>query len=201
MARLRATVAADPAYGATSVAVSEAADVTRITVPVDGDAVSRQAVAAVRDLRARHVPRAFAGVDAEVLVGGQSADDLDFADIAGDHQPIVFAFVLGLCFLVLARRLPLDRRPAHGDRDEPARRGRRLRAARGRLPARASARTCSASSSADTIEAWLPLFLFTILFGLSMDYHVFLLSRIRERYEDTGRHPRVVRSASARPPG
>jgi RND superfamily putative drug exporter len=36
------------------------------------------------------------------------------------------------------------------------------------------------------IEAWLPLFLFTILFGLSMDYHVFLLSRIRERWLATG---------------
>ena len=34
-----------------------------------------------------------------------------------------------------------------------------------------------------TIEAWVPLFLFMILFGLSMDYHVFLLSRIRERYD------------------
>ena len=37
-----------------------------------------------------------------------------------------------------------------------------------------------------TIEAWIPLFLFTILFGLSMDYHVFLLSRIREHYDRTG---------------
>ena len=35
------------------------------------------------------------------------------------------------------------------------------------------------------IEAWIPLFLFTILFGLSMDYHVFLLSRVRERYDQT----------------
>ena len=37
----------------------------------------------------------------------------------------------------------------------------------------------------DIIEAWIPLFLFTILFGLSMDYHVFLLSRIRERFDQT----------------
>ena len=36
-----------------------------------------------------------------------------------------------------------------------------------------------------TVEAWIPLFLFSILFGLSMDYHVFLLSRIRERYDQT----------------
>ena len=38
----------------------------------------------------------------------------------------------------------------------------------------------------DTIEAWIPLFLFSVLFGLSMDYHVFLLSRIRERYDQSG---------------
>jgi RND superfamily putative drug exporter len=38
----------------------------------------------------------------------------------------------------------------------------------------------------DTIEAWVPLFLFSVLFGLSMDYQVFLLSRIRERYDEMG---------------
>ena len=37
----------------------------------------------------------------------------------------------------------------------------------------------------DSIESWLPLFLFSILFGLSMDYHVFLLTRIREQYDKT----------------
>jgi RND superfamily putative drug exporter len=38
----------------------------------------------------------------------------------------------------------------------------------------------------DVIEAWVPLFLFSVLFGLSMDYQVFLLSRIKERYDETG---------------
>jgi putative drug exporter of the RND superfamily len=38
----------------------------------------------------------------------------------------------------------------------------------------------------DRIEAWVPVFLFSVLFGLSMDYQVFLLSRIRERYTSTG---------------
>jgi RND superfamily putative drug exporter len=40
--------------------------------------------------------------------------------------------------------------------------------------------------AAETIDAWVPLFLFAVLFGLSMDYQVFLLSRIRERYTQTG---------------
>ena len=45
----------------------------------------------------------------------------------------------------------------------------------------------------DTIEHWVPLFLFAVLFGLSMDYHVFLLSRIRERYSETGDNEDAVR--------
>ena len=48
------------------------------------------------------------------------------------------------------------------------------------------ATSSSASQQVDAIEAWLPLFLFSVLFALSMDYHVFLLSRIRERYLETG---------------
>ena len=38
----------------------------------------------------------------------------------------------------------------------------------------------------DQLEFWLPLFMFSILFGLSMDYHVFMLSRIKENYDETG---------------
>jgi RND superfamily putative drug exporter len=47
----------------------------------------------------------------------------------------------------------------------------------------------------ETIEAWVPLFLFAVLFGLSMDYQVFLLSRIRERYTETGNTTEAVVSA------
>ena len=44
----------------------------------------------------------------------------------------------------------------------------------------------------DAIESWLPLFLFSILFGLSMDYHVFLLTRIREQYDKTADNAQAV---------
>ena len=53
-------------------------------------------------------------------------------------------------------------------------------------------------SQADTIEAWVPLFLFSVLFGLSMDYQVFLLSRIRERYDVERRHHRRRRARRRR---
>jgi RND superfamily putative drug exporter len=45
----------------------------------------------------------------------------------------------------------------------------------------------------DVVEAWVPLFLFSVLFGLSMDYQVFLLSRIRERYDQGADTTEAVR--------
>jgi uncharacterized membrane protein YdfJ with MMPL/SSD domain len=47
-------------------------------------------------------------------------------------------------------------------------------------------------SEVEAIEAWVPLFLFSVLFGLSMDYHVFLLSRIRERYVQSGSNDEAI---------
>src|SRR5205807_1411803 len=49
----------------------------------------------------------------------------------------------------------------------------------------------------DSIDAWVPLFLFSVLFGLSMDYQVFLLSRIKERYDETGDTAEAVASGVA----
>ncbi len=175
VAELRDTLAADAGYGETSVDV--AARVTRVTVPVNGDATSEEAMAAVRDLRERHVPRAFAGVEAETLVGGQTADELDFAAIARDRQPIVLGFVLGLTFLVLIAAF----RSIVVALTAIATNLLSVAAAYGLLVL-----VFQHARGADAIESWLPLFLFTILFGLSMDYHVFLLSRIRERWLATG---------------
>jgi len=172
---LRETLATDADYGATTVAV--ATDVTRVTVPVDGDATSEEAMSAVRDLRERYVPEAFAGVKAEALVGGQTADELDFADIASDSQPIVFGFVLGLSFLVLVVAFRSIVVPLTAIATNLLSVG----AAYGLLVL-----MFQHARDVELIESWLPLFLFTILFGLSMDYHVFLLSRIRERWLATG---------------
>ena len=61
--------------------------------------------------------------------------------------------------------------------------------------------SCFGFPQVDTIESWVPLFLFAVLFGLSMDYHVFLLSRIRERFRQTGDNSDAVAHGSARPAG
>jgi RND superfamily putative drug exporter len=159
--------------------------VTRVTVPVDGDATGEEAMDAVRDLRDEYVPRAFAGTGAEVLVGGQSADELDFAEIASDHQPIVLGFVLGLSFLVLVVAFRSIVVPLTAIATNLL----SVAAAYGLLVLvfqHGVAADLLGFQRAETVESWLPLFLFTILFGLSMDYHVFLLSRIRERWLATG---------------
>jgi len=183
--RLREALAQDPDYGRTSVDVAPGGAVTRVTVPVDGDAVGRQATTAVQELRERYMPRAFAGVDAEALVGGESADELDFAGIARERQPIVFAFVLGLSFLVLVAAFRSVVIPLTAIATNLLSVG----AAYGLLVLvfqHGVAADLLGFQRADTVESWVPLFLFTILFGLSMDYHVFLLSRIRERWLATG---------------
>ena len=183
--RLRETVEHDSDYGRTTVAVTARDKVTRITVPVDGDAAGPQAVAAVNELRERHVPRAFGAVDADVAVGGQTADEIDFAGIARDRQPVVVAFVLGLSFLVLVAAFRSVVIPLTAIATNLLSVG----AAYGLLVLvfqDGVGADLLGFARADTVEAWLPLFLFTILFGLSMDYHVFLLSRIRERWLATG---------------
>ena len=176
VADLRAAVEDDPAYGEPAVAVAPGGKVTRITVPVDADPAGPAATAAVKELRERYVPEAFAAAPgAEVMVGGQTADEMDFAEIARDKAPLVFAFVLGLSFLVLVAAFRSLVIPLTAIATNLLSVG----AAYGLL-------VLVFQHGDSTIESWLPLFLFTILFGLSMDYHVFLLSRIRERWLATG---------------
>ena len=79
--------------------------------------------------------------------------------------------------------VPLDRGRDQGDPPQPALRRQPRTACSSRSSSGAGARTCSTSSSNGGIAPWLPMFLFVILFGLSMDYHVFILSRVREAYD------------------
>ena len=94
-----------------------------------------------------------------------------------------------------AARVPLAAPAAEGRAPEPAHGRRGLRAARGRLPV-GRRRECSASTERQ-IEGWIPIFLFAMLFGLSMDYEVFLVTRMRESWDDVARQ-RAGRRARAR---
>jgi uncharacterized membrane protein YdfJ with MMPL/SSD domain len=142
----------------------------------------------VERIRARYVPEAFPpGIANQVLVGGDPALNRDFFDLTGHYQPIVVAFVLALSFLLLMMVFRSVVVPFTAILLNLLSVG----AAYGLIVLVFQKGGPSIGSwlaglfgfqQVEVVEAWLPLFLFSILFGLSMDYHVFLLSRIRERY-------------------
>jgi uncharacterized membrane protein YdfJ with MMPL/SSD domain len=185
IAELRRELAADPVFGRSDLRIAPGGDVAAIGVEVGGDRTGPRALAAVRHLRSVDIPLAFRGTGARVLVGGDTADNVDFIDAMNSWLPIVFAFVLGLSFALLtivfrsvviagtsiALNL-LSVGAAYGLVLLVFRHG----VGSGLL----------GFERVNTVEAWVPLFLFSVLFGLSMDYQVFLLSRIKERYDETG---------------
>jgi uncharacterized membrane protein YdfJ with MMPL/SSD domain len=183
--KLRSELAADPAFGRSDLRIAHGGGLAAIGVEVAGDKTGPQALAAVRSLRSTLIPQAFANADVRVLVGGDTADNVDFIDAMSAWLPIVFVFVLGLSFVILtivfrsiviaavsiALNL-LSVGAAYGLVMLVFRHG----VGSGLL----------GFQRVHAIEAWVPLFLFSVLFGLSMDYQVFLLSRIKERYDQSG---------------
>jgi putative drug exporter of the RND superfamily len=182
--RLEEAVGAEPLFGAPVFEANEAGTVARVSIPVAGDSNAKPAIDAVRHLRGDIVPRAFAGVDARVYVGGDTATELDYHDTVNFWLPLVFLFVLGLSFVLLTVAFRSIVVPAKAIVMNLLSVG----AAYGVLVLvfqHGVGNELLGLSEAETIDAWVPLFLFAVLFGLSMDYQVFLLSRIRERYSQT----------------
>jgi RND superfamily putative drug exporter len=156
-----------------------------------GDPSNDAAFEAIRDLRADIVPTAFAGVaGVEVLVGGNTAFFTDFLDVADQYQWIVLAFVLSLSFILLTvvfRSIVVPIKAiilnllsvgaAYGAVTLVFQKGVGIWFFNDILQFN--------FHQVRSIEAWLPLMMFSVLFGLSMDYHLFLLTRIREEYDKT----------------
>jgi putative drug exporter of the RND superfamily len=185
LAQLEQEFASRPIFGEPTVDANEAGTVARVTVAIAGNPDGEPAIEAVRELRSEAVPRAFAGVDAEVYVGGDTAEELDYHDTVNFWLPLVLVFVLGLSFLLLTLAFRSIIVPATAIGMNLLSVG----AAYGLLVLvfqEGIGNELLGLREAETIDAWVPLFLFAILFGLSMDYQVFLLSRIRERYTQTG---------------
>ena len=182
--RLETSLAGQEAFGPPTREASPAGDLVVLTVPVAGDADGAKATNAIRHLRADLIPQAFGRTEATVLVGGATAENADYFDIVGHWLPIVFAFVLGLSFLLLTVAFRSIVIPAVAIALNLLAVG----AAYGLLVLvfqKGVGNELLGFQQADTVEAWVPLFLFSVLFGLSMDYQVFLLSRIKERYAHT----------------
>jgi RND superfamily putative drug exporter len=185
LSALRTRLAADPRFGSGEIERSAGGGVALLSVPARGDPSGDAAVAAVRDLRSTIVPAAFASTPADVLVGGTTSENIDYFDSVTGPAPWVIALVLALTMIFLTvvfRSLVVAGTAVALNLLS-------VGAAYGLLVLvfqHGVGAGLLGFNQVDTIEAWVPLFLFSVLFGLSMDYQVFLLSRIRERFDETG---------------
>jgi len=178
---LQAKIATNPVF-ATSIVVPYAdKNMAIIYAQLSGDPMTKVAMDGVTELRNSYIPEAFAGVEANVLVTGSTAGELDFNKTVDQYTPIIFIFVLALSFVILTmafRSVVISAKAILMNLLS-------VGAAYGLIVLvfqKGVGHALFGFQRVDVIEAWLPLFLFALLFGLSMDYHVFLLSRVREHY-------------------
>jgi RND superfamily putative drug exporter len=182
----RAALATGQVHEPVSVRVGPTHTTALVSLPLSGDGEDAASDAALRTLRERVLPQTL-GRDPRIAyaVGGETAGTVDFNSTLGGHAPIVFAFVLGLAFLLLLVTFRSLTIPLVSIALNLA----SVAAAYGVLVwvfQDGHLQSALGFHSNGAVVAWLPLFLFSVLFGLSMDYHVFILSRVRE-LRDQGR--------------
>jgi RND superfamily putative drug exporter len=176
---IAAAVRADSTFENVEVAVADDGRAAVVEALVVGDSRDQRALAAVEALRDESVPDALGSTEAVVLVTGETAETIDYRELTSQWLPIVFTFVLGLSFVLLAVAFRSVVMPLVAIALNLL----SVSAAYGLLLlvfVRGVGSDLLGFSQVEVIAAWLPLFLFSVLFGLSMDYTVFLLSRIRE---------------------
>ena len=163
-----------------TVAVNPAHTVARVDIPLAGKGDDDVSIAALGTLRDDVIPRTVGTLpETQVAVTGLTAGTKDFNDQMKSRMPIVIAFVLGLAFLLLLVTFRSIVVPLTAIALNLLSVG----AAYGLLVAifqHSWAEGILGFNSNGAITSWLPLFLFVVLFGLSMDYHVFIVSRIKE---------------------
>ena len=166
-----------------TVDVNEAGTIATVAIPVDGKGMDAASNAALATLREDIVPTTVGALPgAEVGVTGITAGTKDFNDKLKSVAPLVFGFVLLLAFglmlfafrslVIAAKAIVLNLisiAAAYGVMVLVFQHG----WGKGLLGFESTA----------GIDSFLPIFMFVILFGLSMDYHVFIISRIREAYD------------------
>jgi len=179
---LAAAIDASDAFAETS--VSWQGGVAFIDTKDTYDAADPQAESAIKDLRSTVIPQYLAGTDAKASVTGDQASTIDFTRVITDSAPWVALIVLGaslVMLLVTFRSVTIAGTAIVLNVLSTG-------AAYGVLVAVFQfgwGADLLGMPHVDGIAPWIPLFLFAVLFGLSMDYHVFLLSRIKERHAAT----------------
>jgi uncharacterized membrane protein YdfJ with MMPL/SSD domain len=157
--------------------------VALISIPTEGSGNDAQSTAALNEIRDEIIPATVGTVDgATVNVSGSAAQSKDFRDLVSARLPLVFAFVFSLAFLLMLVTFRSIVIPIKAILLNLLSVG----AAYGVLVLvfqEGWGESLLGFTSNGGVTSWLPLFLFVILFGLSMDYHVFILSRVREAYQ------------------
>ena len=179
----REALASGQMKGPIEVETSADATVARVSIPLAGSGTDAASQAALASLRNDLLPRTVGQVEGtEYAVAGVTAVDRDWEAKMAKTAPLVFGFVLVFAFLILLasfRSLVVAIKAIVLNLLS-------VGAAYGILVATFQwgwGENLLNFESNGGITPWLPMFLFVILFGLSMDYHVFILSRVREAYD------------------
>jgi uncharacterized membrane protein YdfJ with MMPL/SSD domain len=181
IAELKAKALADDQMGGpVDIEASRDNTVAQIEIPLAGKGTDDVSKAALDTLRNDFVPQTVGQVDGvEYAVGGETAADADWSDKMTTTAPLIFGFVLLFSFLLMLvsfRSIAIAVKSIVLNLLS-------VGAAYGVLVATFQwgwGENLFDFHSNGGITPWLPMFLFVILFGLSMDYHVFILSRIKE---------------------
>ena len=183
--RLQASLVADGRFSPSQISANKAGDLILLTTGLTGDPAGDAAQAVVKHIRTDLVPVAFAGTHAKVYVTGTTGFVVDYLSFFNVWLPVAIVLVLALSFIlmllafrsiVIAAKTIILNLLSVG-------------AAYGLMVLvfqKGVGAHLLGFNQVDRIEAWVPLVLFSMLFGLLMDYQVFLLSRIKERYDQTG---------------
>jgi RND superfamily putative drug exporter len=184
IADLRRKAVANPLFKQpVTTSISPDRTVAEVDIPLAGDGSDAKSSAALAQLRDQLVPATIGQVEgATADVGGFTASSKDFNDTMKSHLPLVFAFVLTAAFLLLLVTFRSIVIPIKAILLNLLSVG----AAYGVLVwifQDGHLQSLLGFKSNGAIVPWMPLFLFVVLFGLSMDYHVFILTRIREAFD------------------
>ncbi|WP_029431247.1 MMPL family transporter [Blastococcus sp. URHD0036] len=165
------------------VETNDAGTVAVVSVPLVGDGEEQASRDALETLQEDVVPATIGAVDGvTAVVTGDTAESVAFEDLMTERTPWVFAFVLVLAFLLLL----VSFRSVTVAITAIVLNLLSVAAAYGVLVLvfqEGVGADLIGLDRTDGIVNWIPLFLFVILFGLSMDYHVFILGRIREGHD------------------
>ena len=181
---LTARASASPDYKQPiTTTVSPDHTVEQVDIPVVGDGTDSRSTAALARLRDQLIPATIGRLPgATANVTGYTASSTDFNDTMKSHAPVVFVFVLSAAFLLLLftfRSLVIPIKAIILNLLS-------VGAAYGVMVwifQNGHLESLLGFKSNGAIVSWMPLFMFVVLFGLSMDYHVFILTRIREAYD------------------